>query len=601
MYCSICEFNCSSNLSASKVLPAFTCAILFVSVVLNWDIASSLCALLWLTVFAKPDINWFVWFVLVALNCAAALLAAWLDNIDCCLFCALRTATCWLLLKLLISIPRNACAFKTCACWLLFKLAISSEANLAALDNVACCALLKFATSNVLNKFELDITVCCALFKFNTSIPAIVLALAKDTAWLLFIPAIVTCCCNCAFVKAVDCKFAKFCNLTCCCWLAVVNTACCAFCKLANPICCSKPASVKLAFIAFSAFFISAWNCCCLVKTSACCWLVKLAIAVCCNIEELACAIGIADCIIELINASLPTEERLIPLCANWASTASTALLAHAGIVPVSIPCIKVCNCADTKVVVGKAATCACTAVGWLIITLVTWAGLLPTAAWILPGSCAVCAFTVAAVPLIAVANAPVDNVPCAACAIAWVVGVAVWPATVAPEDNVPCAEVTCDEVPTVPCAAVPVCAVPCTPVIWPAVKFVGCPIVVADAGVAPVMVGAVKLAWPTVVGEPKVEPLNNSLDWTVWFVYVCFAASAISGFSIWSDKYLSMSWFLLPISVACPGVAAVGIFSNFLVAIIYLFHFLLSNLPSTLPLLWLLQCLVAFDLCYLL
>ena len=59
---------------------------------------------------------------------------------------------------------------------------MSSEANLAALDNVACCALLKFATSNVLNKFELDITVCCALFKFNTSIPAIVLALAKDTA-----------------------------------------------------------------------------------------------------------------------------------------------------------------------------------------------------------------------------------------------------------------------------------------------------------------------------------------------------------------------------------------------------------------------------------
>ena len=574
MYWSICAFNCSSNLSASNWLPAFTCATLFASVVLNWDIASSLCALLWLIVFAKLDINWFVWFVLVALNCADALVAAWLDNIDCCLFCALRTATCWLLLKLLMSIPRNACAFKTCACWLLFKLAISSEANLAAFAKVACCELLKFATSNVLNKFELDITVCCALFKFNTSIPATVLAFAKATAWLLFIPARVTCCCNCALDKEVDCKFAKFCNLTCCCWLAVVNTACCAFCKLANPICCSKPASVKLAFIAFSAFFISAWNCCCLVNTSACCWLVKLAIAVCCNIEELACAIGIADCIIELINASLPTEERLIPLCANWLSTASTAALAHTGIVPVSIPCNKVCNCADTKVVVGKAATCACTAVGWLIIALVTWAGLLPTAAWILPGSCAVCAFTVAAVPLTACANAPDDNWPCAAWAIAWVVGVAVAPDTVAPEDKLPCAAVTCDWVPTVPCAAVPVCAVPWAAVIWPAAIFVGCAIVVALAGVAPVIVGAVKLAWPTVVGEPKVDPLNNSFCCTCCCVYVCFAASAISGLSTWSAKNLSMSWFLLPISVACPGFAAVGIFLKSLVAIIYHFHF---------------------------
>ena len=67
----------------------------------------------------------------------------------------------------------------------------------------------------------------------------------------------------------------------------------------------------------------------------------KLAKAVCCSIAEFACAIGIADCIIAFTNASLPIEERDKPLCAKLASTASTAPLAHAGIVPVSIPLIK--------------------------------------------------------------------------------------------------------------------------------------------------------------------------------------------------------------------------------------------------------------------
>ena len=38
-------------------------------------------------------------------------------------------------------------------------------------------------------------------------------------------------------------------------------------------------------------------------------------------------------------------------------------------------------------------------------------------------------------------------------------------------------------------------------------------------------------------------------------------------------DKYLSISWLLLPIS-SCSGVDAPGIFSNFLFAIIYYFHF---------------------------
>ena len=60
--------------------------------------------------------------------------------------------------------------------------------------------------------------------------------------------------------------------------------------------------------------------------------------AACCSCVAFACAIGIALCIIALTKESLPIEERLIPLEAKLASTASTAALAHIGIVPVSIP-----------------------------------------------------------------------------------------------------------------------------------------------------------------------------------------------------------------------------------------------------------------------
>ena len=566
LYWSICEFNCASNLLASIWFPAFIWETLLALVALNWEVASFLVALLCEIVAAKFAINCCVCDSLLALNCLEAFCADWFDNIACCLCCALRTATCWLLLKLVMSIFKNAWAFNTWACWLLFKLAISSDANLAAFCNVACWSLFKLLNSNVLNKLELEITVCCALFKLRTSIPATVFAFARATAWELFKPAKPTCCCNCALVKAVDCKLAKFCNLTCCCWFAVAITACCAVCKLARPICCSNPAVVVAAFNWFSAFFKSAANCCCFVKTSACCWLFKLAIAVCCSIAEFACAIGIADCIIAFTNASLPIEERDNPLCANWLSTASTAPLAHAGIVPVSIPLNKVSNCEETKVVVGMAATCACTAVGCCIIVADTWAGLVPTAACIAGGNVAVCACTVAAVPLTACAKAPEDNCPWAACAIAWVVGTAVWPLGVAPAESVPCAAVTWDCCPTVPCAAVPVCAVPWAAVIVGAVKAVGVAIAWDCAEVNPT-VGTLIFCWPTVVGVAKVEPDNNSFDCTVCWVYACFALSAICGSSILSAIYLSISTLAFPKSVGWLGFEASGIFLKSLVA----------------------------------
>ena len=73
---------------------------------------------------------------------------------------------------------------------------------------------------------------------------------------------------------------------------------------------------------------------------------------------------GNAFCIIALTKASLPIVDLLNPLAAKFFSTFSTAPLAHAGIVPVSIPSNKVVICEDTKASVGKEATAACTAGG---------------------------------------------------------------------------------------------------------------------------------------------------------------------------------------------------------------------------------------------
>ena len=87
---------------------------------------------------------------------------------------------------------------------------------------------------------------------------------------------------------------------------------------------------------------------------------------------------------------SLPTVETLRPLEAIPALTASTAGLAHAGIVPSSIPPNKFSICEDTKASVGSAAIAALTSTGlvstWAVIfagsstieAAISW-GMLPT------------------------------------------------------------------------------------------------------------------------------------------------------------------------------------------------------------------------------
>ena len=457
-----------------------------------WVIASFLAAFWELIVDAKLCENCWVWLSLVALNCWAALAAAWSDNIACCLFCVFNTSACWVLVKLVISIFKNDWAFNTSLCWALVKLVISIVANCTEFCIVACWVLFKFCNSKVLNKLELDIAVCWLLFKFKTSIPAVVWAFAKAVCWLTFKFAKPICCCNCALVKPACCKFAKFANLTCCCWLDEAKIACWLFIALSLVNSWANWPVIIFAFMSFSAFTNWVWKFCWAVNTLACCSLLKFCDALCCKAVAFDCAIGNAFCIIAFTKASLPIEDLLKPLWAKFFSTFSTAPLAHVGICPVSIPSNKLLICVETKASVGNDAIEACTAVGCETTVAVTWAGLLATAAWISAGKVAVCPLTVAAVPLITCANAPEDNCPCAAWATAELVGVAVAP--VAVPLNVPVTCPTWEPLLKLPVCAVDCWAVPVWAVIWADVKedgaatWVDTPVVGA-ASVVPVIV----------------------------------------------------------------------------------------------------------------
>ena len=400
------------------------------------------------------------------------------------------------------------------------------------------------------------------MFKFKTSIPAIVCAFANDVCWLAFKLAKDICCVNCPWVNPACCKFAKLASLTCCCWLAEATIACCSFIAFNFVNSCANWPFIIFAFISFSALTNCAWKLCWAVSTAACCSLVKFCDALCCRAVAFDCAIGNAFCIIAFTNASLPIEDLLKPLAAKFFSTFSTAPLAHVGICPVSIPSNKVLICVDTKASVGNEATCACTAVGCCIIVAVTCAGLLATAAWIFAGSVAVCPLTVAAVPLTTCANAPADNCPWAAWAIAEVVGAAVAP--VAVPDKLPVTVPTWEPVLNVPACAVPAWAVPVWAVIWAAVKDEG----VATCWDTPVVgvdiVEPVIVCVPTSVGAAIVVPDNNSSDCTACVVYCCVAAEANSGDLICWVTYLSANSSLVP-NFCCWGWEAVGMFSNFL------------------------------------
>ena len=555
-------FKVACNLSASNELPWFKASTLVASEILYWVIASFLAAFCELIVLDKLVINCWVWLSLEALNWAAAFAAAWSDNIACCLFCVFNTSVCWALVKLVISICKNDLAFSTACCCAKDKLAISIVANCTAFCIVACWLLFKFVNSNVLNKLEFDIAVCCWLFKFKTSIPAIVCAFAKAVPWALFKLAKDICWVNCPWVKPACCKLAKFANLTCCCWLAEATIACCSFIVLSLINSCANWPFIMLAFISFSALTNCDWKLCWAVNTAACCSLVKFCDALCCRAVAFDWAIGNAFCIIAFTNASLPIEDLLKPLAAKFFSTFSTAPLAHVGILPVSIPSNKVLICVDTKASVGNEATCACTAVGCCIIVAVTCAGLLATAAWISAGSVAVCPLTVAAVPLITCANAPEDNCPWLAWAIAEVVGAAVAP--VAVPDKVPVTVPICEPALNVPVCAVPCCAVPVALVIWVAVKAPGAATAVDTPVVGVEIVEPVTVCCPTSVGAAIVVPPNNSSACTAWLVYAWVADGANSGLAIWEVTYLSANSCLVPNSCCC-GWEAVGIFSNFL------------------------------------
>ncbi len=263
--------------------------------------------------------------------------------------------------------------------------------------------------------------------------------------------------------------------------------------------------------MSFSALTNWVWKLCCAVNTLACCSLLKFCDALCCNAVAFDCAIGKAFCIIAFTKASLPIEDLLKPLAAKFFSTFSTAPLAHVGICPVSIPSNKDVICVDTKASVGKEATEAWTAAGCCCIVAVNCAGLLATAAVIAPGNVAVCPATVAAVPLITWAKAPVDNCPEAAWAIAELDGPPVTP--VAVPDKLPVREATWALVPTVPCCAVPVCAVPVAPVIVDTLKAEGPPVWDEVPVVGAAIALLVTFESAIVPGEDIVCPAINSFD----------------------------------------------------------------------------------------
>ena len=189
---------------------AFCASIRFCSDVLNWLIAFAWAVLNCAVWDAKLAINWSACCWLEALNWRDAFSAAWFDSIVCCICCWFITAICWSLLKLAISIWRNAWAFCATSLVLASRFAKSIEAIAVAFCIIDCWLASKFfIVIDCMNEL-LAIAACWSALNCVMSILASICALNIPACCSLLRFARPICCANCAFTWAA-CIFFSYC------------------------------------------------------------------------------------------------------------------------------------------------------------------------------------------------------------------------------------------------------------------------------------------------------------------------------------------------------------------------------------------------------
>ena len=200
--------------------------------------------------------NWSVWFALDALNCLAALTAAWSVNKDCIRCCALNVFVCCLFVRLAISICKNAWAFWTAACCLLLKLDISILAKADASAITIACLLFRLDRFTVLAILLFSKATCCSAVKFMLAISLTLLAfITLDwNAWSNSMPINVALCSAASIARC--CLLLRFCAskfaITLASACAIGNADSIAACTIACPAILEAPK--PLAAISAEAF-----------------------------------------------------------------------------------------------------------------------------------------------------------------------------------------------------------------------------------------------------------------------------------------------------------------------------------------------------------